>query len=204
MSSPAFAQRTACHRPRKPRPPETGHTSPPPPRPTFWLASSELSEASRATDWTPPHRRRRIDVVGLQLAAVARRPSLTVSHSSIPCTYGILSIQWSSPCHLIEPYRREQAGAHAVDKPDHLRTRPALFRPSPPVIRTSMWPPGPPGPHPALHRTSLAVGKPCHLFLSTVTVTVGKEPGLRERKARGVLRGQWLRETVPQGHPLKD
>jgi hypothetical protein len=40
-------------------------------------------------------------------------------------------------CRLIELYRREQAEAHAADEPDRLRTRPALFQPSPPVIRPS-------------------------------------------------------------------
>jgi hypothetical protein len=70
-----------------------GHASPPPPRLTLWLASPELSEAPRAADWTPPHQKRRIDVTGLQPAAVARRPSHTVSHSSIPCTYNILDLQ---------------------------------------------------------------------------------------------------------------
>jgi hypothetical protein len=117
-----------------------------------------LSEAPRARDWTIPHRRHRIDVAGLQPAAVARRPRSTVSLSSIPCTYSILSILWSSMCNLIEPYRREKAGALAAHKPDRLRTRSDLFRPSPSTTRTSTWPLGPPRSHPALHRTSLAAG----------------------------------------------
>ena len=56
------------------------------------LASTDLGEAPRAGDWTLPHRRRRIDVARLQPAAAARKPSSTVSLSSIPCTYSILSI----------------------------------------------------------------------------------------------------------------
>jgi hypothetical protein len=66
MSSPVFAQRTACQRQCKSRPPRTSHSSPPPLHLTHWLASPELSEAPRAADRTPPHRRRRIDVAGLQ------------------------------------------------------------------------------------------------------------------------------------------
>jgi hypothetical protein len=59
----------------------------------LWLASSDLSEASRAADWTPPQRRRRINVSGLQPAVVAHRPSHTVRHSLIPCAYDILDLQ---------------------------------------------------------------------------------------------------------------
>jgi hypothetical protein len=114
-----------------------GHSSPPPPRLILWLASSELSEAPRAADRTPPHWRRQIDVAALQPVAVTRRPSHTVSHSLIPYAHDILDLQGSSSCHLIELYRREQAGAHAADEPDRLRTWPALFRPSPLAIRPS-------------------------------------------------------------------
>jgi hypothetical protein len=165
----------------------------------------DLSEAPRAEDRTIPHRRRQIDVAELQPTAVARRPSSTVSHSSIPCTYSILSIPWSSQCHLIEPYHREQAGAHATDEHDHLRTRSAQFRPSPSTTRTSTWPPGPLGPHPALHRTSLATGKRRHPFTSPrLLLQGGRNPGWKKEKPRGFLRGQWLRGIVPQGYGLKD
>jgi hypothetical protein len=118
------------------------------------------------TDQTPPHQRRRIDAAGLQPVAVARRLSCTVSRSLIPCAYGILDLQGSSPCCLIELYRCEQAGARAADEPDRLRTRPALFRPPPPAISPSTRPSGPPGPHPTLHWTSLATSKPRHPFSS--------------------------------------
>jgi hypothetical protein len=150
-----------------------------------------------------PYQRRRIDVAGLQPAAVSRRPSHMVSHSSIPCAYGILDTQWSSPCCLIEPYRREQAGAHVADKPDRLRTRPALLQPSPPAIRPLMWPPGLLGPHPALQRTSLAAGKPHHPFSSLWSLfRRGRSSGWEKEKPGVFLRCQWLRETVPQGHSL--
>jgi hypothetical protein len=154
-------------------------------------------------DPTPPRRRRRIDVAGLQPAVVARRPSYTVSHSSIPCAYGIPDLQWSSPCHLIELYRHEQAGAHAAAKPDRLRTRPALFRPSPPMIHPSTWPPGPLGPHLALHWTSPAAGKPLHPFSSPrLLFRRGGSSGWEREKPGGYSRCQGLSETVPQGHIL--
>jgi hypothetical protein len=164
------------------------------------------SEASRAEDWTIPHRIRRIDVARLQPATVARRPSSTVSHSSIPCTYSTLGITWSSLCQLIEPYRREQVGAHAADEPDCLRMRSALSRPSPSMIRTLTWPPGSPGSHPALHRTSLAAGKPRHPFSSPRLLLQGgrRSSWKKEKSGGGGLRGQWLREVVPQGYSLKD
>jgi hypothetical protein len=47
-SSPDLALRTACQRPPEPRPPWTGHSSPPPPHTIPRLASPELSEAPRA------------------------------------------------------------------------------------------------------------------------------------------------------------
>jgi hypothetical protein len=168
------------------------------------VTPADLSEAPRAEDWTIPHRTRWIDVAELQPAVVACRPSSTVSHSSIPCTCSILSIPWSSLWHLIEPYRREQARAHATNEPDRLRTRSDLFRPSSSTTRTSTWPLGPPGPHPALHRTSLIAGKPHYPFSSPrLLLQGGKDPGLKERRAGGVLRSQWLRGIVQQGHRWK-
>jgi hypothetical protein len=50
-----------------------------PSRPTLGLASTTLSEAPKAGDWTLTHQRRRIDVAGLQPTAIARGPSSTVS-----------------------------------------------------------------------------------------------------------------------------
>ena len=85
--SPVLAQHCAAW------PGPTGQASHPPPRPTLGLASPDLSEASRAADWTPPHRRCQIDVARLQRSAVASRPSQTVSHSSFPCAYDILDLQ---------------------------------------------------------------------------------------------------------------
>jgi hypothetical protein len=165
----------------------------------------DLSEAPRAADWTIPRRRRRINVARLQPAVAAHRPSSTVNHTSIPCTYSILSIPWSSLCHLIEPYRRKQAGAHAADEPDRMRTRSDLFRPSLSTTRTSAWPPGPPWSHPALHRTSLAAGKPRHPFSSPRLLLQGRRsPSWKKEKPRGFLWGQWLRGIVPQGYGLKD
>jgi hypothetical protein len=144
------------------------------------------SEASRAEDWTIPHRRHLIDIAGLQPATVARRPSSTVSHSSIPCTYSTLGISWSSLCQLIEPYRCEQARAHAANKPDRLRTRSTLSWPSPSTIRTSTWLSGPPRPHPALHRTSLAAGKPRHPFSSPwLLLQGGRSSGWKKEKPEG-------------------
>jgi hypothetical protein len=94
----------------------------------------------------------------------------------------------SSPCHSIELYRREQAGAHAANEPDRLRTRTALFRPSPPVIRPSTWPPGPLGPHPAIHRTSLAAGKPRHPFSSLRSLfRRGRSSGQERERPGGFL-----------------
>jgi hypothetical protein len=152
-----------------------------------WVSFYGPSEASRAEDWTIPHRRRRIDVARHQMAAVAHRPSSTVSHSLIPCTYSTLGIPWSSLCQLIEPYRCEQDGAHAADEPDHLRTRSALSQPSPSTICTSSWPPGPPGPHPALHWTSLAAGKPHHPFSSPRLLLQGEGARVERKKSRGVF-----------------
>jgi hypothetical protein len=45
-----------------------------------------LGEASRARNRALPRRRHRINVAGLHPAACVRRPSPTVSISSIPCT----------------------------------------------------------------------------------------------------------------------
>jgi hypothetical protein len=131
------------------------------------------------------YRRRQIDVAGHQPATVARRPSSTVSHSLIPCTCSILSIPWSSLCHLIELYRREQVGAHIADEPDRLRTWSDRFRPSPSTIRTSTWPPGPPGSNPALHRTSLAAGKPRHPFSSPRLLLQGGGSSVGKKEKTG-------------------
>jgi hypothetical protein len=161
--------------------------------------------APRAGDCTLPHQRRRINVAGLQPTTGAHRPSSTVSRSSIPCTYSVLSTPWSFMCHLIEQYRREQAGAHAADEPDHLRAWSDRFRPSPSTSRTSAWPPRPPGPNPTLHRTSLAVGKPRHPFSSPrLLLQGGRELSWKEEEAGGFLRSQWLKGIVPQGYGLKD
>jgi hypothetical protein len=123
-----------------------------------WSSSSR--RPSTTSPETPDWRRR------TSTGRRRTRPSYMVSHSSIPHAYNILDLQWSSPSHLIELYCREQAGAHAADEPDRLRTRPAPFRPSPPASRPSTWSLGPPGPHPALHRTSPAADKPRHPFSS--------------------------------------
>jgi hypothetical protein len=172
---------------------QTSHS---PSRPTLGLASTDLGEAPQAKDWIVPRGRRRIDVARLQPAVVARKPSSTVSHSSIPCTYSILSIPWSSMCHLIEPYRREQAGAHAADELDRLRTRSDLFWPSPSTTRTWTWPPGPPESHPALHWTSLTAGKPRHPFSSPrLLFQGGRSLGWKKEKPGGILRSQWLRNS---------
>jgi hypothetical protein len=99
VPDPARA-RVRRHLPREPRAGGSashGHRRPAklailyPVRP-LGLASTDLSEAPRAEDWTIPHRTRWIDVAELQPAVVACRPSSTVSHSSIPCTCSILSI----------------------------------------------------------------------------------------------------------------
>jgi hypothetical protein len=146
----------------------------------------DLSEASIAGDWTLPHRRHQIDVTGLHPTADARRPSSTVSLSSIPCSGSILSTPWSFLCHWIEQYHREQAGAYAADEPDRLRTWPDRFRPSPSTSRTSTWPPGPPGSNPALRRTSLAAGKPHHLVYSPrLLFQRGRELEGKEEEAGG-------------------
>jgi hypothetical protein len=143
-------------------------------------------------------------LAGLQLATVACRPSSTVSHLSIPCTYSILSIPWSSMCHLIEPYRREQAGAHAADEPDRLRMRWALSRPSSSTIRTSTCPSGPPEPHPTLHQTSLAVGKPCHTFSPPrLLLQGGRSSGWKKDKPGGFARSV-TQENSSAGAPLKE
>jgi hypothetical protein len=83
----------ASHDHRRPAKPAT-------PRPTLGLASTNLGEAPRTGDWTLPHRRRRIDVAGLQPVAVACGPSSPVSRSSIPCTYSVLSTPVKLPVPL--------------------------------------------------------------------------------------------------------
>jgi hypothetical protein len=152
----------------------------------------DLGEASRAGDWTPPHRRHRIDVTGLHPTAGTRRPSSTVSLPSIPCTGSILSIPWSFRCHWIEQYHRKQAGAW-----------PDWFRPSPSMSRTSMWPLGPPGANPALRRTFLAAGKPCHPVYSLWLLFQGGGSLVEKKKLGGGLNSQCLRWIVPQRYGLK-
>jgi hypothetical protein len=66
------------------------HPSHSSPRPTLGIASACLGEASRARNRTIPRRRHRIDLAGLHPTADVRRPSSTVSLSSIPCTSSIL------------------------------------------------------------------------------------------------------------------
>jgi hypothetical protein len=123
-----------------------------------------LGEAPRARNRALPHRRHRISVAELHQIAGLRRPSSTVSLSSIPCMGRLLSTPWSSLCPRIEPYRREQARAHAADEPARLRAWADRFRPSLMTSHTSTWPQGLPGANPALRRTSLAAGKPCRPF----------------------------------------
>jgi hypothetical protein len=157
-----------------------------PPRPTLGIASTDHGEASRARDWALPRRRHRIDVAGLHPTTGACRPSSTVSPSSIPSTGSTLSLLWSSLCGLIELYRCGQAGAYAADEPVRLRTWPDRFRPSPSTSRTSTWPPGPPGANPALRRTSLAIGKPCHpIYSRGYCFKGGRELGEKEEEAQG-------------------
>jgi hypothetical protein len=140
------------------------------PRPTLERASTCLGGASRAGNWTLPRRRHRINAAGLHQIAGVHRPSSTVSLSSIPCTGRLLSTLWSSLCPWIEPYRREQAGAHAADKPDRLRTWPDRFRPSPMTSHTSTWPHGLPRANPALRWPPSPPVSRAALFTSAVTV----------------------------------
>jgi hypothetical protein len=72
-----------------------------------WLCSLKLG-----VTW-----RHRIDVAGLHPTAGARRPSSTVSLSSIPCTGSVFSTPWSFLHHWIERYRREQAGHTPLTSP---------------------------------------------------------------------------------------
>jgi hypothetical protein len=148
----------------------------------------DFGEASRAGDRALPRRRHRIDVARLHPTVGARRPSSTVSPSSIPCTGSTLSLPWSSLCDLIELYRREQAGAYATDEPARLHTWPDRFRPSPSTSRTSTWPLGPPGANPALRRTSLAADKPRHpIYSRGYYFKGGRELGEKEEEAGGVF-----------------
>jgi hypothetical protein len=160
----------------------------------------DLGDASRAEGWTLPRRRHRIDVVGVHPTASTRRPSSTVSPSSIPCTGSTLSLSWSFPCGLIELYSREQAGAYTTDEPARLRTWPNRFRPSPSTSRTLTWPPGPPGANPTLRRTSLTAGKPRHPIYSRDYCFKGGEGARgKRRRSQGVLNSQWLMWTVRRG-----
>jgi hypothetical protein len=114
------------------------------------------------------------------------------------------STPWSSVCPWIELYRREQAGAHAADKPARLRKWPDWFRPSPSTSRTSSWPPGPPGANPALRRTSLATGKPRRPVYFRDYCFKGVGIAGRKEKKSGGLNSQRIRWIVPQGHKLKN
>jgi hypothetical protein len=145
-----------------------------------------LDEASRARNQALPDRRHRINVVGLHQIAGVRGPSSTVSLSSIPCTGRFLNTPWSSLCPWIEPYHREQAGAHAADEPARLRTWPDRVRPSPSTRRTSTWPQGLPGANPALRRTSLAVGKPrCPVYFRGYCFEGGMDLGEKGEEVGG-------------------
>jgi hypothetical protein len=80
----------------------------------------------------------------------------------------------TAPLTSREPPQAIWLNSIAVSRPEHvspassthLRTRPALLRPSPPAIRPSTWPPEAPKPHPTLHRTSPTAGKPRHHLCS--------------------------------------
>jgi hypothetical protein len=131
-----------------------------------------------------------LNVAGLHPTAGVRRPSSTVSLSSIPCTGRLLSTPWSSLCPRIEPYRREQAGAHAADEPDRLHAWTDRFRPSPSTSRTSKWPHGLLGANPTLHRTSLAASKPrCPVYFRGYCLKGGRDLGEEGKEVRG---GFWM------------
>jgi hypothetical protein len=148
-----------------------------------WLCSLKLG-----VTW-----RHRIDVAGLHPTAGARRPSSTVSLSSIPCTGSVFSTPWSFLHHWIERYHREQAGTYAANEPDRLCTWPDWFRPSPSMSRTSTWPPGPPEANTALRRTFLTAGKPRHpVYSPRLLFQRGRELGEKEEEVGGVLNSQWL------------
>jgi hypothetical protein len=66
-------------------------TEPSQPRPTLERDSTCLGEAPRARNRALPRRRHRIKVTELHPTAGERRPSSTVSFSSIPCTGRLLS-----------------------------------------------------------------------------------------------------------------
>jgi hypothetical protein len=147
-------------------------------------------------DRAPPHRRCRIDVAELRPTADARRPSYTVSRSSIPCAYNTSNLPWSSSCGLIELYRREQAGAYAADEPDRLCTCPDRFRPSPSTSRTSTWPPLAGPPSPPVSRATLFIPHG-YCFRG------GGRSRKKKKKSRVFLNSQWLMWIVPQGYNLK-
>jgi hypothetical protein len=164
-----------------------------------------LGEVPRAGNRTLPRWWHRINVAGLHQIAGVRRPSSTVSLSSIPCTGRLLSTLWRSLCPWIEPYCREQAGAHAADEPNRLRTWPDRFRPSPKTRRTLTWPQGLPEANPALRRTSLATGKPRRpVYFRCYCLKGGRDLGEEGKEVRGFLNGQRLRWIVAQGHKLKN
>jgi hypothetical protein len=71
-----------------------------------------LGEAPRARNRALPRRRHRISVAGLHQIAGLRRPSSTVSLSSIPCTGRLLAPR-GAPCSLgLNPT--------AVTRPEHM------------------------------------------------------------------------------------
>jgi hypothetical protein len=74
------------------RPPWTDHFGPPPSNPTPRLASQSSIKLPEPSDRIPLRQRCRIAIVGLHPTAAARRPSCTVSHLSIHCTYGIADL----------------------------------------------------------------------------------------------------------------
>jgi hypothetical protein len=160
-----------------------------------------LGEASRAGNWTLPHRGHRIDVAKLHPTADTRRPSSTVSLSSIPCTGSLLSTPWSSLCGLIELYCREQSGAYAADEPARLRTWPMSHhrrRAAPRRDRHDLpWltPPLAGPSSPPVSRTTL--------FNPRSYCLTGEGARGKRRRSRGVLNSQWLVWIVPQWYKLK-
>jgi hypothetical protein len=123
-----------------------------------------LGEAPRARNRTLPRRRHRINVVGLHQIAGVRRPSSTVSLSSIPCTVDSLTPH-EAPCALglnptavsrLEhtPPTSPTACTHGPTDSDHHRRRavprrdrkvfpeltlPFTGPPSPPVSRAALF-----------------------------------------------------------------
>jgi hypothetical protein len=76
-------------------------------------------------------------VVGVQNPAGVRGPGNPLNHFLIPCAHSLYVTPCSSPCHWIEPDRRDLAGTPDADEDTRLRTWTERFRPSPPSSRTS-------------------------------------------------------------------